>query len=109
MYDAASAGPVRKRAAALYDLIEEGLVTLDPSGKPLDDADAAILIDGESAGMKIERGIGANESVLRIQGGAKIAFNNITVNGNIAPDNDGANANNRVISGNNGGTRRGRD
>jgi hypothetical protein len=51
----------------------------------------------DDAGLKIERSVGTNELVLQIQNGAKIAFKNITVNGKIAPEDDGKNANNRAI------------
>jgi hypothetical protein len=98
-YTAALADPFRKRIVVLSDLVEEGLVTLTPAGKTVSEGggNVFILIEGESAGLKIERSVGANDSVLRIQGGAKITFKNITVNGKIAPESGEANANNRAI------------
>jgi hypothetical protein len=87
----------RKRIVVLSNLSEAGLVTLPPNGKTVGGGGGFVLIEGKHAGLKIQRSTGANDSVLRIQDGAKIAFKNITVNGKIAPEDNGENANNRAI------------
>jgi hypothetical protein len=95
-YEKALADKTRKRIVVLSDLIETGLVTLSPANKTVAGS-GFILIEGRRAGLKIERSTGANDSVLQIQDGAKVVFKNITVNGKIAPHDNGAKANNRAI------------
>ncbi|MDR1231774.1 MAG: right-handed parallel beta-helix repeat-containing protein [Spirochaetaceae bacterium] len=106
-YAKAQTDPDRKRVVVLSNLSEEGLVTLAPvsfvperghdaesipdlNSRPdngsVPDADStpgagSILIEGRISGLKIERSTGANDSVLQIQDGAKIAFKNIMVEG----------------------------
>ncbi|MDR1230077.1 MAG: hypothetical protein LBK61_01610 [Spirochaetaceae bacterium] len=96
-YEKALLDKTRRRIVVLTDLVEEELVTLPPNGITTNVKGAFVLIEGKSAGLKIERSVGANDSVLQIQGGAKVAFKNITVNGKIAPNDDSENANNRAI------------
>jgi hypothetical protein len=92
-YTAALADVTHKRIVVLSNLDETGLVTLSQA----DATGSTILIEGKTAGLKIERSDGANDSVLAITGGAKIAFKNILINGKIAASDD-ANANNRALA-----------
>jgi hypothetical protein len=94
-YTAALGSSDRKRVVVLSNLIEEGLVTLPPDGTVVSGTDP-VLIEGKTAGLKIERSVGADDSVLEIKGGAQIVFKNIKINGKIS-DNDGTNRNNRAL------------
>jgi hypothetical protein len=92
-YTEALADPARKRIVVLSDLVDTGLVTLTNA----DAAGNAILVEGRTGGLKIERSDGANDSVIEIKGGAKIAFRNITINGKINPGANEADSNNRAL------------
>jgi hypothetical protein len=79
-YTAALGSLDHKRIVVLSNLIETGLVTLDPAGKTVQGT-GPITIEGKTAGLKIERSVGMNDSVLEIKGGAQVAFKNIKING----------------------------
>jgi hypothetical protein len=93
-YEAALGHADHKRVVVLSNLIEEGLVTLNSWGKPKQGSEV-ILIEGKYVGVKIERSVGADDSVLKIAG-AKVHFRNILINGKIA-NSDAANMNNRAL------------
>jgi hypothetical protein len=94
-YEAALADATHKRVVVLSNLIEEGLVTLSQANKTISGS-KNILIEGKYAGLKIERSVGANDSVIVIREGAKITFRNIKINGKISGS-DAENANNRAL------------
>jgi hypothetical protein len=94
-YTAALGSSDRKRVVVLSNLIGTGLVNLDPTGKTVSGT-GPITIEGKTAGLKIERSVGADDSVLEIKGGAQIVFKNIKINGKIA-DIEGTGKNNRAL------------
>jgi hypothetical protein len=79
-YTEALASLDRKRIIVLSDLGEDGLVTLDPTDKTVSGTDP-VTIEGKTAGLKIERRDGVDDSVLEIKGGAQVVFENIKIDG----------------------------
>jgi hypothetical protein len=65
----------------LSNYSEPGLVTLDPTDREKS-GDTPVLITGKSREVTLSRNGGYDDSVIAILGGAKVAFENITVNGN---------------------------
>jgi hypothetical protein len=94
-YEAALADATHKRVVVLSNLIETERVMISPANKIISGS-KNILIEGKYAGLKIERSVGANDSVIVIREGAKITFRNIKINGKIS-DSDAENANNRAL------------
>jgi hypothetical protein len=92
-YGAALADDTHKRIVVLTDLFDENLVTFGQSVG----TEGTILIEGKTGTEKIERSVGANDSVLAITGGAKIAFKQITINGKINPDANETDSNNPAL------------
>jgi hypothetical protein len=95
-YEAALTNASHKRIVVLADVSAPGAEVLDPTGIILV-GDDTILIEGGTPAVKIERNDGANDSVIEITGGAKIAFKNITINGKINPDANETDSNNRAL------------
>jgi hypothetical protein len=79
-YGAALAHPTLKRVVVLSNHSEPGLVTLDPTSRQVS-GDTPVLITGKSKEVTLSRNGGYNDSVIAILGGAKVAFENITVSG----------------------------
>jgi hypothetical protein len=98
-YTAALRDSVRKRIVVLSNPLGANAVILDASAAANNPVvgDSLVTIAGGSAGITLQRNQAENGSVVTVKGGAKIVFENIRINGKIAPGNDDQNANDRAL------------
>jgi hypothetical protein len=74
--------PQRMRIVILSNLTVNSQIILG-SEEPVD-RQGSIKIEGRTAGISIARGLGSNDTVMVAQGGERIVFENITINGNFS-------------------------
>ncbi|MDR0639502.1 MAG: hypothetical protein LBG27_11490, partial [Spirochaetaceae bacterium] len=96
-YVAALADAGRKKIIVFSNPIGTDPVMLDPTGKTVA-GDGLITIVGNKTGVTLQRSVGDNGTVLKISGGAKIAFENVMINGNMVLGNTEKNANKGTLA-----------